>query len=291
MIRGIQSKLHRAAHFGIVLFLAHAVCDATTLVDIVTPQGIVCGADSRIITADLGGVGTLEKTPTEQKVFLVGQRFCISAQGLTGIDHTYLRQGWIPARILFKVDEFVSILEKGVKTNTTLAQLVDMVEAETAADFAGFDGLIELNRLDFSIYGLKAIFPDNRVIEFLIGGYDQSNRPVIISLHFDINWRTERLEHSIEVVPVFPPKISGFQRIIRDFWKQNSLGYSRMAPLAPEAMATLTAGNFPSLEPTILLVHMLLKAEADNTPDYVYPPFVLVIVPLHGEGKVITFEK
>jgi hypothetical protein len=276
----LSTALMSASHVLVSLFLCLSV-SATTVLVVLTPEGIVVAADSHIVSVDIGGYSAPPEGPAT-KIFVLHDRIAVGTVGfgpqlLTTLD----------GKPLFSYDpaSWLSEIERKTSRDISVRRMVDVIESESHSTFSRLNYLIQSGVLK------KEQVPELKqgaVGQYIVCGFD-SGIAVVEEVNFKVDWENVQLVGPI-VQPIFPSSSTrrfdfgfhaasgGYTQAVDDVlrWKTDSEGFRSVVSEAFVELFTLHGEKDLTLDQASTLLHAILRAQNKYTPGSVGPPYNVV---------------
>lgn len=273
---------------AILLFVWHAQCctNATTVITLVTPTGIVMGADGKTLSSNRG---TLSSGPTVVKVFLLKGRFAVA--------DVRLQRHISPdgKTILYDFPSWIKGINKNVNAKMSVGDLTDIIEKQAPIAFAFL-----IRRIEIGAFTKDEAIKDGFVhtlVEFVIAGYD-GGVPTVYSVLLEPDW--ERKIVTPRKVLIHPVKgqsldlnvllatgqSSGIDRAVQ----ANTEEYKKLSKKLPVELPLWRDQKPFSNNQASNVVRALISIQSETTPEDVGFPVTVVTVPNRGYGSVRTYE-
>jgi hypothetical protein len=241
----------------------------TAIIIIVTPTGIVIGADGKQTQMVCDPCGPMSPTT---KVFLM------RGIALAGGGFTHASKGDIT---IYDFPEWAARIKENLPANITVGGLAHVVERESAKAFGGFDVLLKKAYIKREDWGTT-------LVAYYVVGYERAI-PTIYEIRMDIDWDHQRLigpllrlmhpgdpgEGSREDWGVY---IHGSTLSINHFFDRQSDAYKKAVAKAPVEVNTLLAQKDLTVLQAKKLIGILLQIETDANPTKVGPPFLVTTI-------------
>lgn len=271
-----------------IALLAILVCvlraEATTVIFIVTPQGIVAGADQLVTEIGLSPtIAPEERTGT--KVLILKNRFIVASVGSQNVQ--WSQNG--TTKVLYDFIPWVRAIEPNLAADVSVSSLASIIENEASATFKriGIDEKIKAGAIPHT----RAT--DKDFINYLIAGYD-SGIPYLYHIGFNFDWCNNRLAEPM-VETLLPDKASrvdfGFQmygvtNAIKDFSNPKSYAYERLMTQEPVAFKKLLSLNSLTTKEAESIVKVLIRTQAKVNPSDVGSESIVLSLPngITGQG-------
>lgn len=300
MLPDFQGFLRAVSFANALLKRNHSVCGlaflllchssfATSVMVIITPQGIVIAADSLLRTRNVNPATTDPPNGTTDKIAVVHDRIAVGNVGLAGPTSIISSNG----SRLFGYDSalwFREIEEKTAK-DISVSSLVGIVEDKSRSTFSPLNNSIQSGALKRDQASNLPGF------QYLVAGYE-AGIAVIQEVNFYVDWENRQLIGPI-TVPIFPnPQTRrndfgvyaasmGYKRATAQVLRHetDSAAYRSVASETILELPKLYRGENLSLDQASTLLHAFLRAEHKNTPDAVGPPYCVIWLLKDGTWK------
>lgn len=265
----------------LILLIQCTNLSATTIVAIITKNGIVISSDTKTVSrqSDYSTNGALEQS----KAVVIENRIVIAAEGISdwkdGIEH-YNFRAW--------TQDF----ERRLAPNSSLDQIVSSFEKEITAEFAS------LNVEDAIRVGkIARQMPDSSCeafANFLIAGY-QEGKPLAYRIQFEIDWNEKRFIGPI-LIPLhktygensnFLINYLGAHQAIEDFQNKDSYAFQQLHILAPSAIQAIANRRYPTLSETVTLSRAFVQIEKSTNPETVGGSTQTFVIAPTGSARVL----
>jgi hypothetical protein len=272
----------RLKYGAALLMLVLCACPfalATVVVVIITPTGIVIGADGRsVISSARKGIPIGSRRT--KKMFLMQGRLV-----LVGIGFTSASSG---SHTVYEFSTWAAGIEKRLPANVSITEFIEIVENEGARTFEGFDAVIKSGTLK-----KKKSF-EKYLVQYLIVGYDDGV-PTLYKVDFEIDWNHQHLIGPILSL-VHPEKNArvdfgiyalGSHVAIGQIGDPKSKAHNDVAAGARGELDSLLSHRDLNLEQAARLIRRLIAVEAENNPAEVGPPISIITIPKPQLGKLV----
>lgn len=276
----------------ILLFLAFAMfgsCYGTTAVFVITPQGIVAGADQ--LSTIISPGGAIDFTATDiPKIELINQRFIVASVGMERLEV----QGGVVA---YSFGDWIRAIGNKLPENTSLWELVAVIKDEAARTFKSrldIEGQMRAGRFKKS-----PMFQVN-LVEYIVGGYDEAGVPTIVSVEMQLDWYDRRLIGPIEETHL-PPRpganvksalyVGGENCASSEFINANSYAYKRFHLYRPATLDKFVARQPLTREDATDTIRVLIEIQSEITPGRVGGATRIVWLPVKGAGSAADYAE
>jgi hypothetical protein len=276
-------KSRAAAVILLLSLLAVLPCQATTVVVIVVPEGIVLAADGLVVreTRDGSAVGTRAST----KVFLNKEkRIGLSSVGFAGIEGstTYVFARW--ARDTLDL----------TKSDTTVEQFTAIIK-EAA----------NKNKLEFSALPTDLLRPLPTVIcqpfvSYVIVGYEQ-NQPEVNFVGLDIlvgpsgmtieGPRVVAIHRTQNRMADWGVYYFGYTDGLNAMKNSQSYAHKYISARLPREMEKYMRQEALTLEEAVKMARVMVDIEKRVTPNEVGYQTTVVLIPPGGQGSTTTYSQ
>jgi hypothetical protein len=247
---------------------------SSSAIAIVTPQGIVLGADGESVDRCFGPCPSAKES---KKIVLVQDRVALGTVGLYAVlgDAHNVPPYYFPT--------LVGRIEDRLPADASVSQVSEIVQEEVEKLFSWFDLYLKRGILR------SEDSPGDYPIEYLIAGY-QAGRPTIYSINVEVDWQQVRLK-GIHRVLIHPERDRrddfaiygvGSKRVIRELKEGRGDLYKKVVSKSPMESHMLAGKRGLSVSQASNLVRVLLEVEAEANPEQVGPPFTIVAIPRNG---------
>ena len=275
----------------LVVFLGCLPASGTTVLVILTPEGIVIAADSKIISRDFGGYSAPPEGPAN-KIIVFRDRIAV---GNIGFFTQHIAT--MDDRPLFEYDPalWLKRVEQKKPSDISVSEFVDTLESEARNEFSPLNDLLRdptfENRKDYC---------EANGVQYLVAGFE-SGIAVVEEVNFTIDEKSCQLKGPF-VQPIFPAPDTvrfdfGFHAASRGYedaagdvvyGRTRSVGFRSIAFESPMDLWMLLAKRDLSLNQASTLLHAILRAQSRYTPAVVGPPYTVVW--LRKDGTVNRFS-
>lgn len=171
----------------IAMWLLVADAGATSIVLITTKQGIVIGADGKVVNTHPNSQFSLSPASTKMKIVIVGGRVAVAQCGVESIGNSTTTP--------YSFDSVVEYLQSNISPQTGVIDTVELVKRRLSQVFDGFDVVLKSGALKRDALPP----PGDTFLLFYIAGYE-NGRPMVYSVRLDIDWTTLHMKAPIESV-------------------------------------------------------------------------------------------
>jgi hypothetical protein len=263
---------------GFLLFLP--ICQATTVVVFVTRQGIVVGADQKIIVP-----GNAEKhLPDITKLFLIQDRFVVSSAGLNHFG--------VGTFMAYDFPTWIGKIEETLPPDLAVDDFASVIEKESAITFTGFDIIIgKLIKQENPFQDCQAL------MTYIAVGYKNSV-PMVFTVDFYIDWKSNHLVgprkillHPAEGFKIdFGLYVFGHDRAITEWENPKSYANKELMAKCPRETEVLRNHHRDiTVEQAAILIRTMVDVEKQVEPNEVGGGTTIAILPLAGNGKLINY--
>jgi hypothetical protein len=265
---------------------------ATTVVYVVTPTGIVIGADGLLFPPTNLPVGADDPGATMTKVFLLKKHLAVATLS-SGLQKT-------PdlTTTLYDFQTWIKDIDKQTDAEISVTGLTEFIKNQMRTTFAFEIYWFETSKIT------REQAPSNidpRIVHYIIAGYEKGV-PVAYSLTLDLNWETHFVDgptqlpfqgprdHSLDLsYCLFVGQQVGLSRIFEQGTKEQKEYLARI----PVESRILNRGASESLtlKQASNVARALLGIEAEANPRKVGVPITVVTIPQVGNGWIRTYEK
>ena len=269
----------RKNYLAIVLLLGCCFADharATTVVYIVTPTGIVIGADGKTIPSG-----------TAMKIFLLKRRLVVA--------DSYTESAKVSGgtTTLYDFPTWIEVIDSKIRSNTTVEALSLIIKDEMPRSFSFAIEGIKSGAIKKSDPGVEDI-----LIRYIVAGYE-SGIPTIYSIWFGIDWDQKTVigPQRVLVQPEQRQRADSRFGAFGQHVALNQLGdtqsdvHKKAVAKLPLEYQTLAAGKDLTLKQASNFVRGLLAIEAVANPQNVGFPITVVTIPKVGHGWFRTYER
>jgi len=259
----------------------------------VTPKGIVVGADGLTVTGVGCGLQGQPRTSTARKIFLLKHRLVLASRNAEGVKAKDGRTK------LYDFPTWTKVINQKLDSGATVEVLARLVEDESPKAFSFlFSDLMA----PMCWNNDNAFCHDEPFVQYVIAGYELGV-PVVYSVNLTVN--CEKL--SIKATPrvlIEPPKgqhvdarADGFGAAWLVFKLQicatDGDAYKRAIAEFPNQRNAFCAGDFKkvTLKQASDMLRILLQLDSEIYPSFVGFPLTIIILPKEGRGRVSTYSK
>jgi hypothetical protein len=271
LLQRIKSKM---AFYALAGFLCGRICMATTVILVITPAGIVVGADGKVnaVCTDRND-DCIDDNARIPKVFLVQGRFAIASMGLLRADVLDTHDKPL---FLYDFPQWVQYIQRQLPPKGQLSDLAKMVR----------------DKYKPALFGLERALGDGIIAEhsadatpsYIVIGY-QSGAAYAYSIQASIDWDHRSVRTPV-MTRVFPGTIDRVDSGLRIMGRKSALGgfcdpVSSAHKQISERFHNLSrfcAGHHLSLSEAKSLILALLTLQAEHDPERVSPPFRLLTI-------------
>jgi hypothetical protein len=265
----------------ILLFAFPPRLAATTVVVIVTKNGMVISSDSK--TGLSGGDNQITGSIAQDKFAILQQRIVVAAVGTSGFSDAH-----------FEFD-FLKWMEK-IRSKLPYDASVDdvsvLIEKESSVAFSGFG---------FDTYLKSGVLTDEyrtepctMLTQFVIFGY-QHGKPRIYTVQFDIDWNKKALIGPTRSLNAYTGTGDfqivrfGAQEALMDITVPNSYAHRVAMELCPDVITKIDARRqLPSLDDTLVLSRAMVQVEENTNPSLVGGPIKSVKILPDGHAEEVS---
>jgi len=285
----LAPKVDVAFYAFLLLLVCTSSASATTVLVIITPDGIAVGADSKIITIYFGGESGPQSEPTT-KVFVIHDRIAVGTIGLGSEDITTLDNKPL---FSYDPDSWLRQIEKKTPKDISVRQLIDIIKSESGSTFSRLDQLIRSGTI-------KQQEADLQEFTYLVAGFE-SGVAIVEEIHFEVDWNNRQLVGpTVESIFPYPDARADFgfhvghgsyahaiSQAVQG--ETESEGYKSVSAEAGEELSVLRARKNLTLNQASTLLHALLRAQHKNSPKAVGPPYNIVWLCKNGSVQRIDY--
>jgi hypothetical protein len=284
-------KSFRTVVFLFSLCFANSTA-ATTVIYVVTPTGIVIGADGLLFPPTNLPVGTDDPGATATKVILLKKHLAVASLS------SALQKTPDLTTTLYDFQTWIKDIDKQTDEEISATGLTEYIKNQMRTTFAFEIYWFENSKIT------RAQAPSNidtRIVHYMIAGYEKGV-PVAYSLTLDLNWEThfvdgptqlpfeapEEHRHDLSYVLGLGQKV-GLSRISEQGTKEQKEYLDRI--LVESRILSKGKSESLTLKQASNVVRALLGIEAKANPRFVGFPITVVTIPKIGDGWVMTYEK
>ena len=251
----------------------------TTVLVILTPEGIVIAADSKIVSKDFGGYSASPEGPAN-KIIVVRDRIAV---GNIGFLSQHIET--MDDRPLFDYDpaSWLKGIEQKTSPDISVSEFIDTLGSEARTEFSHLNDLIR-----DPAFKEKESYCESQGVQYLVAGFE-SGIAVVEEVNFTIDEKSCQITGPF-VQPIFPspdtlrfdfgfhPASMGYEDAAADvvYGKTWSKGYRSIGFESPMELWMLLAKRDLSLDQASTLLHAILRAQNKYTPAAVGPPYTVV---------------
>jgi hypothetical protein len=273
--------------YTVVVALLGCACSATSVVVLITPAGIVIGADSISIGHKIGKhSGPDTGAASVRKIFVIRDRVAVGTVGLGG--QTLAFKG----KEFFSYDaaRFLGEVNNQAPEGVTVGSVVEIIEDR-------FSPILQVLQLAIK----NGVITQNSGFSpfvFVVAGYD-GQTATVREIWFNVDWNKKELSGPIvkNVLPHqgaradFGLDINGVKTAIEDALSvPSSAAHKMVASEVPAELGILTAHKDLTIKQAITLLHALLRAQHKYTPDEVAAPYRVVSLLKNGGVKRVYYS-
>jgi hypothetical protein len=280
---GLKHAVPRFFAGIMVIWLMVPRAQATIILFIFTPQGIVIGADSKIRPP--GGELTSSRRAAK-KLVVLQDRVAVASMSLTGFHLNMV--GPLAGQVHtfdYKFESWISSIEKKLPPNVHVSQLAEIVANESKSMLDEFNNLMKSGMVN------KEDFPTNIFANFFAVGYE-NDFVRLYEIDYLIDWEAKKITGPVSKLwtpgdavwgKFVPPGITTTGEVLKGSGKL----YDEAEGLDPVGIHKLVEDREPlTILEAIDAVRVLMKIEAEYVPQAVGPPYVLVTIPPQGKAAV-----
>jgi hypothetical protein len=250
---------------------------ATTVVAIVSPQGIVLAADSNQIrrTTDWSRL----PNTTTTKLVVIQDRIAVANIGISDIGDGGVHYYFSP---------FIKDIQARLPPNVSVDDVASVIQDESAKVFANFDVILESGTLKQN----DSLEDCHLFIQYVIAGYQQG-LPKIRVVQFYIDWKARRLvgPKAIVLGPAKDIHIDfstygfGITQAITDIFDRHSYAYKQALARSPKAFRALLDHRSISLDETSTFARVLIQIEEEVNPSEVAGDVAIIKILPNGRAE------
>jgi hypothetical protein len=268
---------------------------ATTVVYVVTPTGVVIGADGLLFPPaglPAGADGLQLPGATVTKIFLLKKHLVVASLS------SELQKSPDLTATLYDFQTWIKDTDKQTDAEISVTGLTEFIKNQMRTTFAYEIYWFETSKVTRE---QAPSFIDSRIVHYIIAGYEKGV-PVAYSLTLDLNWETHfvdgpfqlpfkgSIDHKHDLsYCLFVGQQVGISRIFVEGTKEQKEYLARI----PVESRILNRGKSESLtlKQASNVARALLGIEAEANPRFVGFPITVVTIPKVGNGWVRTYEK
>lgn len=270
------------------MLLTSRVCGGTSILAIVTANGIVIGADGRVRSFSSSSCDAVSKSGTTLKIFPLKHKIALASDGVAVISSKNHKH------TLYRLPVWVDFIDHNTRGNITVSELARIVEEEGSRKLS--DAVKEIQPPTCP-GEKKPILYSQHMVEYVIAGYER-DIPSIYSVKLNIDWE----KHTITPVRVLvePPNRERIDNrwvpfahllgLIRVCQAESNL-YKIATSRFPGLRDTFCAQEFRSLtlEKASDVVRAMLEMQSEDTPNNVGFPLTVITIPKRGKIKTKSY--
>jgi hypothetical protein len=255
--------------FILICFDASGV-SATTVIAIVTPEGIIVGTDAKEVTA-LRLINPIGSRMIPRKAELIANdRILVSSSGLVH------GQG-------YDFFDWIKKISADLPDDISVEDFVHVLERESAAEFQDMNTALQTKE----VAGPSFEFCTN-FVRYLIAGYRDA-RPMVFKVEFYIDWQRKLLVGPLTTT--FNSPHSGTElglysigevTALIEITDRNSYAYKQASLHAPKEFAKFFAGGNLTECEALGLIKALIKIEEEVSPSKVGGIGQIFFIPVSG---------
>jgi hypothetical protein len=256
---------------------------ATTVIIVITPAGIVVGADGKINAVCTDRNDCIDDNTRIPKVFPVQGRFAIASMGLLRADVLDTHN---KALFLYDFPQWVQYIQRQLPPEGQLSDLAKIVRDKYKPTLSGLERALR--------DGIIAEPSADATPSYIVIGY-QSGATYAYSIQASIDWNHRSVRTPV-MTRVFPGTIDWVDSGLRIMGRKSALGgfcdpmssaHKQISEWFPN-LSRFCTGHHLSLSEARSLVVALLTLQAEHDPERVGLPFRLVTIkrPYSRGGRV-----
>jgi hypothetical protein len=271
----------RKSYFAVPLLVAlcfGGLAAATTVVYVVTPTGIVVGADGKAIP-----------TGTVLKIVLLRAKYALADIYL---EHAESNGS---GTVRYDFPSWVKEIDKQTDAKVSVSGLTRIIENQMTATFAFAIDAIKSGQLTSE--QAVAVGVDVYLAQYVIAGYEEGI-PFVHSLTLMPDWNTKTVNGPFDVSL---EEKKGERRDSYIGWRGQGISLSQistadskeqkeLAAKIPVEFSTVRDGNDLTLHQASNVVRAMFGMESKANPHYVGFPITVVTIPKIGRGWVRRYE-
>jgi len=279
----------------VILLLSLCFADstaATTVVYVVTPTGIVIGADGLLLPPagpPLGTNGVQVPGATTLKIRLLKKRLAVA-----NLDIEFAKSPDLTVT-LYDFQTWIKQIDEHTDAKMSVSGLTEFIKNQMRTTFAFEIAAIESHKVTKEQAVAGNI--DAPIVRYIIVGYEKGI-PVGYSLTLEPNWETHTVNGPVQVLLEAPAgskpdsymalsgQTVGISRVFVEGTKEQK-EYSARVPVE----SRLGVGKGLTLKQASNVVRALLGIEAEANPRFVGFPITVVTIPRVGNGWARTYDK
>ena len=259
----------------------------TTILYVITPQGIVMSADSKQVDSTTGA------SSQSIKLVLLQDRIAVATAWLTRIADVRVEDratGRIHA-FDYEFETWIRAIEQRLPTNITVTRFAEIIENESAQTFRDFNILVQAGQLR------KDESRGDNLVRYYIAGYED-RIPHVYQIEFKIDWERQSVIGPVRTLLhpkdgqdiTFGFNAGGVHTAIDQILKREDEAYEKAIQLVPNELGKLLTRQDFTLAEAVQLSRSFIKIEAEANPDKVGLPIRIVTLPWNGIGELAIYE-
>ena len=285
----------KATLFALLFLFVSVPLSATTVLVIITPDGIVVAADSKTITKYFGGESGPEFGPTK-KIFLIHNRIAVGTVGMAGAPQVILTAANRP---IFTYDPIAWFAEIENKTpeDVSVREVVRIIKSKSDSAFSPVGALIDKG-------AIKQKQAGNYRLQYIVCGFDDAGVAVVEEVNLNFDWQNGQLIGP-DVVPVFPDfkarrfdfgfhaASSGYTDAVDAVLREqaNSKMFKSVVAEAGKELSIFLTKKDLNLDQASRLLCAILRAQHKHTPSAVGPPYDVIWLQKDGMVNRVNYFK
>jgi len=280
------------ALWPLVVLFGCLSASCTTVLVILTPEGIVMAADSKVVSKDIGSYSAPPEGPAN-KIFIVRDRIAV---GNIGFLSQHIET--MDDRPLFSYDSatWFKSIELKTPSEISVSKFVEILGREGRSKFSKLNYLLRDDAFE-----PRETYCKGNGVQYLVAGFE-SGIAVVKEVNFIIDRNNCQLMGPF-VEPIFPfdgtlrydfgfhPASKSCEDAAIDviYRRTKSDGYRSIESESPTELRLLLAKRDLSLSQASTLLHAILRAQSRYTPALVGPPYTVVWLRKDGPLNRISY--
>jgi hypothetical protein len=257
---------------AIVVLLLHCNLMATTVVYVVAPEGIVIGADSKLVGTSLGG-NMSEPLPGVRKIAVIQNRLVVASVGIDVAEVWGKKEN----RIVFSYNfqTWIARIEKTCPHDVSVSAVTQLIKSESEKTFK--------DAAQFFVNDPARLRGEDVGIEYLVAGYENRS-PVVNYVHFKFDWNNMRLNGPIveRTYPGDKVLVFGKREITDSMGDPKSQPYKELLSVIPNELPKIVADQSLNRNEAVASCIAVLKYETKHNEATVGPPYIITVISPFG---------
>lgn len=272
-------------HTILAIVLLCGKLSATTVVFVITPEGIIIGADSKGMGENFGGfpassAGLIKKTA------VIKDRIIVATVNLDKAS-IYGSHG---AKLILDYDfaKWISDIEKKCAENVSVSTLANIIETEGGKTFDKLNPAL-------STGAFTGQNPPDPFVDYYIAGYE-NRMPVVLRVYFSIDNVRGRMKFPVrETIHPYPKGKpdrdffvvgAGQNFVTAELAKGKGRTYEEFKAMVPAELFKVLAGDPLTMSEAINFCLATLRFEHKHNSERVAPPYVIKVIPTLAMGGI-----